>query len=534
MTYFERTPSFKLSMHSSVGSRIHLWVVLAFLGLGGAASGCKDPTAMPEPASVSADQLAIADGTAGLVMTTPPTFVVKDAGGNELTGVRVSIAVTAGGGTLTDAPSSTKSGGTPVGTWKLGTVAGLNSVTVTVGSLPPLVITVNGNAGPPASIVFVAGDNQFSLAGTPVPVTPVAMVRDQFANGVSGVPVTFSVGLGAGVVSSTPVVSDAGGNAPAPTWTLGKSAEAQSLRAFAGGFAATVSAVVQSDYNVDVRFFGPPMQPVASAAFTTAAARVRGAMIGDVLDTTVPVNPVNLEACGITGVTAFQESVDDVVIYAAVATIDGPGKVLAFAGPCVIRGPANQPNRQTVVGVMKFDAADLDTLIARGTLTDVIQHEMFHVVGIGTLWSTYRVIAGAGTLESRFIGNLGVGACVAIGGASVCPGSVPVENSGGSGTADGHWRETVFATELMTGFVTRPTPGFTGILNPLSTITVQSLADIGYIVNPAAADPYAIPGFALSGIRAQMNVDNSSEWEQLVRPQMELTRLGTIVAIRNQ
>ena len=499
-----------------------------------AAAACHEPTAPPDPVSVAVGTTIVAEGTAGLVLTASPTFVVKDVDGNGLSGVQVAIAVTAGGGTLTESPGKTKSDGTSVGTWKLGTVAGLNSVTVTVGSLPPFVISVNGKAGPPASIVFVAGDNQFSLAGTPVSIPPVAKVSDQFNNGVSGIPVTFTVGLGGGEVSSAPIVTDAGGTATANAWTLGKSAEAQSLRASGGGFAATVSAVVQSDYNIDVRFFGPPMTPIASAAFATAAARIRGSVIGDVLDTTMPVAPLSLASCSITGVTTFQEAVDDVVIYAAVASIDGPGRVLAFAGPCLIRGPANQPNRQTVVGVMKFDAADLDTLIARGTLTDVIQHEMFHVIGIGTLWSTYRVIEGAGTLDSRFTGSLGVGACVAIGGASICPGSVPVENSGGSGTADGHWRESVFASELMTGFVSRPTPGFTGILNPLSTITIQSLADIGYIVNPSGADVYTIPGFGLSGIRAQMNVDNSPEWEQVLRPQMELSRLGTISAIRNQ
>lgn len=499
-----------------------------------AAAGCGDPTALPDPASLDVGTTVVAEGTAGLALATPPTFIVKDADGNALSGVRFSIAVTAGGGTLTGSPGSTRSEGTPIGTWTLGTVAGLNSVTVTVGNLPPFVISVNGKAGPPASIIFVSGDNQFALAGTPVSTPPVAKVRDQFGNGVSGIPVTFTIGIGGGEVSSIPVVSDAGGNAAAPAWKLGKSAESQSLRASAGGFAATVSAVVQSDYSIDVRFFGPPMSPIASAAFAAAAARIRGSIIGDVLDTTMPSAPLNLESCGINGVTTFQESVDDVVIYAAVASIDGPGRVLAFAGPCVIRGPANQPNRQTVVGVMKFDAADLDTLIARGTLTDVIQHEMFHVIGLGTLWSTYKVIAGAGTLESRFIGTLGVGACVAIGGAPICPGSVPVENSGGSGTADGHWRESVFVSELMTGFVSRPTPGFSGILNPLSMITIQSLADLGYTVNTSGADPYTIPGLGLSGIRAQMSVDNSAEWEQIVRPQMELSRIGTVSAIRNQ
>ena len=502
--------------------------------MGIALASCHEPTALPDPASIASEQTVVLDGTAGLVMTVPPTFIVKDASGNPINGVKVGIAVTAGGGILIDAPTSTRNGATPVGTWTLGTVAGVNSVTITVGNLPPLIISVNGKAGAPTSVAFISGDNQIGFAGTTIPVSPIAKVRDQFLNGVSGVPVTFGIALGDGTISSVPVVTDASGNATAPAWKLGKSAETQSLRAFAGGFAAAVSAFVQSDYNIDVRFFGPLMPPTAAAAFAAAAARIRGAVVGDVLDTTPPAQPVNLAQCGISGVTAFQEAVDDVVIYAAVVSMDGPGGVLASAGPCLIRGPSSSPQRQTIVGVMKFDGADLDTLIARGTFTDVIQHEMFHVVGLGTLWSTYRVIAGAGTLDSRFIGTLGVGACVSIGGGPVCPGSVPVENSGGGGTADGHWRESIFVTELMTGFVTRPTPGFTGILNPLSTITIQSLADLGYAVNTSAADPYSIPGFALSGIRAQLNVDNSAEWEQIVRPKMELSRLGKVTEIKVQ
>ena len=61
---------------------------------------------------------------------------------------------------------------------------------------------------------------------------------------------------------------------------------------------------------------------------------------------------------------------------------------------------------------------------------------------------------------------------------------VPVENTGGAGTADGHWRETIFVNEFMTGWAG---PG-TNL--PLSSVTVGSLADMGYTVNMAAANSY--------------------------------------------
>jgi hypothetical protein len=509
----------------------------AIVGLSMLAGACKESTAPPTPASVNVAPGAVAEGVAGTVLTTPPTFEVKDAAGNTISGAHVTIAITAGGGTLTDAPTSTKTGATPIGTWKLGNVAGINSVTVTVGSLPPLVITVNGKAGPPASLAFVTGSGQSTRAGTAVLVPPVAQVRDQFGNGVPATPVTFSVADGDGQVSNTPVSTDASGNATSPAWTLGKSAVPQGLRASTtGGFGAVATATVASDYTVDVRFFGPAMPPVTAGMFTAAAARIRGSVIGDVIDIAPFVPAVNLETgCGVTGLpTAFSEPVDDVIIYASVGAIDGVGKVLAFAGPCGIRGNSGSVGRQTFIGVMKFDVDDLESLLARGNLTDVIQHEMLHVVGIGTLWSTYGLILDAGTPQTRFVGALGVGACVTIA-APVCPGSVPVENTGGPGTADGHWREQTFGNELMTGFVTSPTPGFTGILNPFSTISIQSLADLGYVVNPSGADLYNVPGQSASRmLGAQLNVDTSSPWETVVRPKLQISPRGQLQLIPQQ
>ena len=64
--------------------------------------------------------------------------------------------------------------------------------------------------------------------------------------------------------------------------------------------------------------------------------------------------------------------------------------------------------------------------------------------------------------------------------------AVPVENTGGPGTADGHWRETVFRNELMSGFIDEPG-------NPLSRVTAASLGDLGYEVDIDAAEPYALP-----------------------------------------
>ncbi len=128
--------------------------------------------------------------------------------------------------------------------------------------------------------------------------------------------------------------------------------------------------------------------------------------------------------------------------------------------------------------------ADLASMEANGTLRDVVLHEIGHVLGIGTLWQSLGLLVGAGTSNSGFIGSRAVAEYNTLTGGHFT--SVPVENAGGRGTRDAHWRESVFGSELMTGYVGP------GVNLPLSRLTVASLADLGYQVNLSAADPYQL------------------------------------------
>jgi hypothetical protein len=132
-------------------------------------------------------------------------------------------------------------------------------------------------------------------------------------------------------------------------------------------------------------------------------------------------------------------------------------------------------------------------------LQSVIVHEMGHALGYGTIWPNLNLLAGAtpppGT-DPHFTGTQATAAFNAVGGQSYVAGlKVPVENTGGEGTADAHWRESVFGSELMTGFVDAG-------VNPLSRVTVASMGDLGYVVNLADADPYTLaPGLRAFGQR---------------------------------
>jgi hypothetical protein len=156
---------------------------------------------------------------------------------------------------------------------------------------------------------------------------------------------------------------------------------------------------------------------------------------------------------------------------------------------------------------------------------------MLHVVGFGTIWSDTRrpggvLITGAGTDNPRFIGQFAAAACAADGGSGeACAADVAVEGlPSGPGTADSHWRESIFDTELMTGFVEA-----TGTPIPLSTITIQQFADEGYVVNIATADQYTVPApLASRQLRANLLTGGAETWETVVKPVFEVTLAGQI------
>ncbi|MFL5283862.1 MAG: leishmanolysin-related zinc metalloendopeptidase, partial [Rhodopila sp.] len=220
-------------------------------------------------------------------------------------------------------------------------------------------------------------------------------------------------------------------------------------------------------YTIEVRFLGGLTESQKNA-FTAAADRWSQVIVGD------------LPSVAVDG-----EIIDDLLILAQGADIDGPGKILGQAGPTHLRpGNAGAAAFLPAKGKMIFDSADLAQMETAGTLNDVITHEMGHVIGIGIRQVWRNLLQGAGTTNPTFTGNTAKKEYGDLRGTGPTP--VPVENTGGPGTRDSHWREAVFGNELMTGFV-----GSAG--NPLCRMTVGSLQDVGYTVDLGAAEPYTLP-----------------------------------------
>ena len=180
------------------------------------------------------------------------------------------------------------------------------------------------------------------------------------------------------------------------------------------------------------------------------------------------------------------EAIDDLMIVVAVVEIDGPSGVLGRAGPCWLRTASSLP----LYGRIMMDAADLGRLGTRD-LEEVILHEMGHVLGIGLVWQRLDLLRNPASATSapdtHFTGPLAIAAFDEAGGTGYRGAKVPVENEGGQGSRNSHWREAVLALELMTPFQ------HLGEAEPLSAITIQSLADLGYEVDPTPAEPYRLP-----------------------------------------
>lgn len=234
---------------------------------------------------------------------------------------------------------------------------------------------------------------------------------------------------------------------------------------------AAALAATDSPFTIEIRFLGG-LSDSQQAAFAGAADRWARVIVGDLPD---------IEIDG--------DLIDDVLILAQGQAIDGVGHVLGQAGPTHARQAADGSFLQPAKGHMAFDTADLEQMETDGTLLDVITHEMGHVLGIGSMWGLLGLVSpppdAQDTLENPvFTGPAAMAEYGRLLGTEPQP--VPVENQGGGGTARVHWRESVFANELMTGFV-----GAAG--NPLSRLTVAGLQDQGYAIDLEAADEYSLP-----------------------------------------
>lgn len=218
-------------------------------------------------------------------------------------------------------------------------------------------------------------------------------------------------------------------------------------------------------------------------SFERAEAFWEELIVGDLPDITT-----RRQACN--GPDIYVEgTIDDLQIFVAVGKMDGPDGILGAAGPCL--GRPTFDGGLPLAGFMQFDSEDLERYAQQGRLDEVIIHEMGHVLGFGgVLWQEQGYLADASdenvARDTHFTGEKAIAAFDAIGGNAYADAKVPVENIGGQGTANGHWREQVMGNEMMTSYMTN-------LEAVLSTVTLAALEDMGYEVDYSKAGGYEWP-----------------------------------------
>jgi hypothetical protein len=442
----------------------------------------------------------------GQLVTPPPAVLVIDSYSNVVPGTIVTFAVSAGGGAITGATATTNASGiAQVGSWTLGPTAGANTLTARITGGASLTFTAQGLTSAPA-LAATTATLQAGYLSFPVTNIPRVLVTDALGRVLAGVPVTFTVTSGDGIVTGGAALSGTDGIASPGDWRLGQTSSSTiSATTGLGAAPVTFSATgVAANFLIDVRFL-TTMTADERDAFVAAARRWMSIITAHL--TPVAVN-LPAGACS-TLQPAMNETVTDLVIFAEVTPIDGVGNVLGSASPCASRSGSDL----TVVGTMQFDSADLPGIDANGQLVAVITHEMAHVLGFGTTWSSLGLTSGLGGSDPRFIGPDAVAIwppfSTALGFPSTTP---PLENLGGAGTAGAHWRESVFHAELMTGYIEAP-----GVFMPLSRMTIATMQDLGYQVDYSQADLFVGNLLAAGSITAPATMINerlgSATWQ---------------------
>lgn len=179
---------------------------------------------------------------AGATLPVAPSVKVTDAGDNPIANVAVTFAVGSGGGSITGGTTTTNASGiATVGSWRLGTTAGPNTLVATSTAITGASVTFQAaaGAGPAANVAAFSGNGGTATAGGNVPNPPRVKVTDANGNFVAGVLVTFAPGAGSGSVTGGSAVTDAAGIATVGSWKLGTTPGPQTLVATASGLAGS-------------------------------------------------------------------------------------------------------------------------------------------------------------------------------------------------------------------------------------------------------------------------------------------------------
>ncbi len=180
------------------------------------------------------------EGLPGEALEKPLVVEVRDQRNQPLRRVRVSFAVTAGGGTLTVTTTVTDKNGRAQSVLTLGPNAGANSVSASAFGIERAQIFNAEGIRVPEALLKISGDGQEGLPDATLTDPFVVEVQDQTATPLEGVPVTFAVTSGEGTLEQLNTITDANGRAQNKL-TLGGKPGTNSVRVTVEGISQSVT-----------------------------------------------------------------------------------------------------------------------------------------------------------------------------------------------------------------------------------------------------------------------------------------------------
>jgi len=242
--------------------------------------------------------------------------------------------------------------------------------------------------------------------------------------------------------------------------------------------AGTGTAIIQNDdsgdapgFQITVDFNDPTLPESTKQLFRNAADRWSQIITGD-----------------LPAVTYNGRVIDDFLLDVTVKSLNPNLLGQATYYPDSLRpGPRGLPSR----GFAEFNSTYMN---APGIYYTIL-HEMAHALGFNSdLWSStgFGLVSGLGKPGASNPVFTGVNATreynAYFGTRSA---SVPLDDVHGEGSYGTHWRESVFgaSSEVMT----YAWDVYSSRVDPVSKVTIGAMADIGYTVDYAAADPYKKP-----------------------------------------
>ncbi len=455
---------------------------------------CGGDSTGPAPLS-SATALAFVTAPAGSTialapLSPAPVIELRDAKNQPVKKSGVQVTASLEGGTVggTTAVATDAMGRATFGSLTLSGPTGSHQLKFSSAGLTTLAHAITLTVASASRITAKSAVTQSATVGQPVGDPPAVLVSDNAGNPVAGVTVSFAVTSGGGTLQGATPVSNASGIAKVTSWTVGPTPGTNTVTAtLTEATPVTFTATTATPYAIQTQLIGSPSSG-EQAAVAAAVQRWQGIVVGDLPDHAINI-PAN--TC-FPGQPAVSGTIDDIRIQVVIDSIDGFGDVLGGAGPCVLRSSSGLPS----LGFIVLDSADL-AIMTQDELDDLLLHEMGHVLGIGTLWPDQELLTGACPDEEdalecnsdpRYVGTAGRQKYHDMGGTST---NIPVENTGGVGTWNSHWRESVFMNEMMTGFLGDGP-------NPITAMTIGSLQDLGYLVDYTTQEPL---GFTPAGLR---------------------------------